>query len=200
MKNSMMVPLAIVSFLLVSGFCSGRLLENSLFFDPGNPSAFDPNLNSVVADGSRLQTADGHVEQGPVKCDEEINLWSTSSTENVTKENTLSFRLSTPSVEKAEKKPQLPADSAEKAEGVFNLLPKGTVTPSGPSPKVNSMVTEQRLSKSGNSPGVGHMQIFRHKSQHVDKSNHSNAGEKHFKQDKSNEQELVSNPSPGFGN
>lgn len=185
-KKLVMETLAIVSFLLLSGFCSGRLLENSLFLDPGNPSAFDPNLNSVVDDGSRQQTADGHVERGAVKCDEEINLWSSSSTENVTKEETLSFRLATPSVEKSEK-PQLPADSAEKAESVFNLLPKGAVTPSGPSPKVNSMVT-QGLSKSGNSPGVGHMQVFLPKSQHVDKSHQSN------------EHELFSNPSPGVGN
>lgn len=185
-KNLAMETLAIVSFLLLSGFCSGRLLENSLFLDPGNPSAFDPNLNSVVDDGSSQQTADGHVEQGAVKCDEEINLWSSSSTENVTKEKTLSFRLSTPSVEKTEE-PQLPADSAKKAEGVFNLLPKGAVTPSGPSPKVNAMVNE-RLSKSGKSPGVGHMQVFPPKSQHVDKSHQSN------------EHELFSTPSPGVGN
>jgi hypothetical protein len=195
MKGSMLALLAIISFLLVSGRSSARLLENNLFFESGNPSAFDPNLNSVVDDGSHLKTTDGHVDQGAVQCDEEKSRWSSSSTENVTKENTLSFRLK-PTVEKT-KNPQLPADSAEKAEGVLNVLPKGSVTPSGPSPKVNSMVTEQRLSKSGNSPGVGHMQIFGHKSQDNNKSHHSNAGKE---QDKSSERKLGSTPSPGAGN
>lgn len=200
MKGSIMVLLAIISFLLVSGRSSGRLLENNLFFDSGNPSAFDPNLNSVVDDGARLQSADGHVNQGTtVQCDEERSRWSSSSsTENATKENMLSFRLS-PSVEKT-KKPQLPADSAQKTEGLLNLLPKGAVTPSGPSPKVNSMITEQRLSKSGNSPGVGHMQVFRHKSQDIPKPQHNNAGDDHVQQKKTKERKLGSTPSPGVGN
>lgn len=198
MKYSIMVLLAISLFLFISGRSSGRLLENSLFFESGNPSAFDPNLNSVVDDGSRLETADGHVNQGTVQCDEEKSPWSSSSTENATKENMLSFRLR-PSVEKT-KKPQLPADSTEKTEGVLNLLPKGAVTPSGPSPKVNSMVTEQRLSKSGNSPGVGHMQVFRHKSQEIPKPQHKNAGDDHVQQNKTKERKLGSTPSPGVGN
>jgi hypothetical protein len=112
-------------------------------------------------------------------------------------ENTkLSFRLS-PIVQKT-KKIELPASN--KADGVFNLLPKGAETPTGPRPNVNSMVTERRLSTSSNSPGVVHMQMIRPKSQEIIESHHSH-GDDHVQQKKSNKRKLgsVSSPGPGDG-
>jgi hypothetical protein len=83
--------------------------------------------------------------------------------------------------------------------GVFNLLPKGAITPSGPSPKVNSIVTEQRLSTSSNSPGVGHMQMTQPNSLALNtdilKSHHSH-GYDHVQQEKKNKRKLGSTPSP----
>ena len=74
--------------------------------------------------------------------------------------------------------------------------------PSRPSPKVNSMVTEQWLSASDKSPGVGHMQMIRPKSQTVNvdipKSHHSH-GVDQLQQGKSNKRKLGSTPSPGGG-
>jgi hypothetical protein len=59
------------------------------------------------------------------------------------------------------------------------------------------MVTEQRLSKSKRSPGVGHMQMIRPKSQNIEgdisKSHRSNGD------DKGNKRKLRSTPSPGGG-
>lgn len=183
---------AIISFLFFAiHSCSGRLLENSLFIASANPSAFDPNLNSVIDDGSRLEN-----DAIPRHCDQEISPWSSSSEKKATKldENKLlSFRLSPASIQNNNKADELPSAS-NKADGVFHLLPKGKVTPSGPSPKVNSMVTGQRLSKSKRSPGVGHMQMVRFKSPAINgdilKSHHSKGDEKKIKR------KLGSTPSP----
>lgn len=180
--------LAIISFLLVASHsCSGRLLENNQFIASANPSAFDPNLNSVVDDGSRLEN------DAILHCDQEM---SSSSEKNATKdENKLSFRLSPRRVQNNNKADESPASN--KAEGVFHLLPKGKVTPSGPSPEVNSMVTGQRLSKSKRSPGVGHMQMVRPKSPKINgdilKSHHSKGD------DKKNKRKLGSTPSTEGG-
>jgi hypothetical protein len=193
-----MALLIMISFLFIAGRSSGRLLmKNNLFIAPNNQLDFDPNLKALVDNSSRLHTANGHVEKDAVQCDEEK---SPSSVKSAAKENTLSFRLS-PSVPKI-KKPQLPTDSADKAEGDFNLLPKGAVTPSEPSPAVNSLVAEQRLSTSSNSPEVAHMQMIRPKSQtinfHILKSYHSH-GDDQVQRKKSNKRKLDSIPSPGAG-
>lgn len=180
--------LAIISFLIfTSPSCGGRLLENNLFIASDNSWAFNPNLNSVVDDGSRLE------KDGVTNCHEEISPWSSSSQNNGTKEQkNLSFRLTPKATQNEKKADESPASN--KAEAVFHLLPKGKVTPSGPSPKVNSMVTEQRLSTSKGSPGVGHMQMIRPKPQKINgdilKSHQST---------KRNKRKLGSSPSPGGG-
>lgn len=180
--------LAIISFLIfTSPSCGGRLLENNLFIVSDNSWAFNPNLNSVVDDGSRLE------KHAVPNCDEEISPWSSSLENNGAKEQkNLSFRLTPKATQSENKADESPASN--KAEAVFQLLPKGKVTPSGPSPKVNSMVTEQRLSTSKRSPGVGHMQMIRPKPQKINgdilKSHQSN---------KRNKRKLGSSPSPGGG-
>lgn len=183
--------IAIISLLLFAGrSCSGRLLENNLFIASDNSWAFNPNLNSVVDDGSRLE------KDAVLHCDQEISHWSSSSEKNSMKEqNELSFRLSPTDIQNKNKADESPASN--KAEVVFHLLPKGKVTPSGPSPKVDSMVTEQRLSKSKRSPGVGHMQMIRPKSQNIEgdiSKSHRSDGD-----DKRNKRKLRSIPSPGGG-
>lgn len=150
--------MAIISLLfLTCRICSGRLLQNNLFIASDNPLAFDPSLKSILDNGSRLQ------KDVELHCGQEIGPGSSSWEKNGMKdENKLSFRLSPRRVQNENKVDESPASND--AEGVFHLLPKGKVTPSGPSPKVNPMVTEQRLSKSKRSPGVGHMQMIRPKS------------------------------------
>jgi len=188
MKN--LVRAIILFLLFASPSCSGRLLENNLFIASDNQSAFNPNLNSVVDNGSRLE------KDAVLHCDEEISPWSGSSEKSAAKDqNKLSSRLSPVIVQNKNKADEAPA--SDRAESVFHLLPKGNVTPSGPGPKVNSMVTEQRLSTSKRSPGVGHMQMVRPKSQTINgeklKSHHSNGD------DKRNKRKLRSTPSPGVG-
>jgi len=171
--------LAIISFLIfTSPCCSGRLLENNLFIASDNSWAFTPNLNSIVDDGSRLE------KDAVQHCDEEISPWSSSSESAATKERkNLSFRLTPKATQNEKKADDSPASN--KDEAVFQLLPKGKVTPSGPSPKVNSMVTEQRHSTSKRSPGVGHMQMIHPKPQKINddilKSHQSNGVNKRNK-------------------
>jgi len=181
-----MAPLVIISFLLfASRYCSARLLENDLFIAPANPSAFDPNSNSV---------ADDQVEKGAVQCDQEDSHWSSSSAtspkNSVNAINNLSFKLS-PNIQNIKNANEFPASN--EAEGVSNLMPEG-----GPRLKVNSVqITEQRLSTSSHSPGVGHMQMVRHKIEtrnaDIFKSHHSNGD------DKRNKRKLRSTSSPGVG-
>jgi len=183
-----MAPLVIISFLLVaSRCCSARLLENELFIAPANPSAFDPNSNSV---------ADDHVEKDAVQCDREDSRCTSSSTtsskNSVNVINKLSFKLS-PIIQNIKNANEFRASN--EAEGVSNLMPEG-----GPRLKVNSVqITEQRLSTSSHSPGVGHMQMVRHKTEtrnaDIFKSHHSN-GDDHLQQ---NKRKLGSTPSPGVG-
>lgn len=192
MKTGITALLIMISFLLVAGRSSGRLLmQNSLFISPDNPSTLDRNLNSLLSSESTLQNADGHVEKDAVQCDQEISPRSSSSTENATNEKESSASLS-PTVQKTKKGES--SESNKAGAGVFNK-----VTPSRPSRKINSTVTEHQLSStSSKSPGVGHMQMIRHKSQtrKVDilKSQRSDGD------DKSNNRKLGSTPSPGVGN
>jgi len=162
-----MAALVIISFLLfASRYCSARLLENDLFIAPANPSAFDPNSNSV---------GDDQVEKDAVQGDQEDSRWSSSSAtspkNSVNAINKLSFKLS-PNIQNIKKDSELPASN--KAEVVLNLMSEG-----GPRLKVNFVrITERRLSTSSNSPGVGHMQMVRHKTETRDvdiiKSHHNN--------------------------
>jgi len=182
MKSPIMALLIMISFLLIAGRSNGCfLMKNNLFIAPDRPSDFDPIPNALVDDVSGLHT-------------------TPSSVKSATNENTLSFRLSL-SFQKT-KTPQSPADSASKAEGDFNLLPKRKVTPSKPSPTVNLLVTDKRLSTSSNSHGVVHVWMIRPKSQtpnvHILKSYHS-YGDDQVQQEKSHTRKLSSSPSPGRG-
>jgi hypothetical protein len=194
MKSPIIGLLIMISFLLIAGRSNGRLLvKNNQFISPDNPSGFDPSVDSLVDDGSRVHTADGHVEKNAVQYDRERSPGSSLSVNSATKEQKLSFRLST-SVQKTEN---------IKPNSVFNFLQKGRVTPPGSSPIVNSMVDEHELSTSKGSPGVGHMQMIRSKSQTIRvrilKSD-DGQGDDHVQQETSNMQTLGSNPSPGGGN
>lgn len=183
--------MAIILFLLfASRSCSGRVLENNLFTASDNPSTFNPILNSVVDDGSRLEN------DAVLHCGQDKSPWSGSSQKNVAEnQNKFPSRLS-PAVVQNKNMADEPLVS-DIAEAVFRLLPRRKVRPSGASPIVNSMVTEQRLSKSKRSPGVGHMQIVRHKSQTTDggvlKAHHSNGD------DRRNKQSLRFTSIPGRG-
>ena len=79
---------------------------------------------------------------------------------------------------------------------------EGSVTPFGHIHKVNSKLIEQRLSKSGNSHGVGHMQMIRLESQRLNgdilESHHSH-GDDLMQPKMSNKRKLGSSPSPGGG-
>jgi len=190
-----MALLIIISVLLIAGRSNGRLLlKNKMFIFPNNPSAFDPTLSSSVHDESTLHIANGYVEKDAVECDQERG----SSEKSATNENKVSFRLS-PSVRKTKK---IESSALNNVDGVLNLLPKGAVLPSGSTPNVNSMMTQQRLATSGNSPGVGHMQMIRPKSQTINvdipKSHHTH-GDDHAQQEKRNKRKLGSTPSPGGG-
>ena len=88
---------------------------------------------------------------------------------------------------------------SNKVDGLFNLAPKEAETPLGPSRNVNSMVTQRRLSSSSNSPGVGHMQMTRRKSEDIMKS-HQSHGEDQVKQKRKTKRKLGSSPRPGDGN
>ena len=195
MKSTATALLIIISVLLIAGLSNGRLLlKNKMFIFPNNPSAFDPNLSSPVDDESALHTANDHVEKDAVECDQERG----SSAKSATNENKVSFRLS-PSVRKTKK---IESSALNNVNGVLNLLPKGAVLLSESSPNVNSMMTQQRLATSGNSPGVGHMQMIRPKSQKINvgipKSHHSH-GDDYAQQEKRNKHKLGSTPSPGGG-
>ena len=161
MKNNLIAPLVIISILFISGCCySARLLQNDLFIAPPSPPSFDQNLNSV---------ADGNVEKDAVLCHEDNRPWSRSSS-SFNEINKLSFKLR-PTVQNKKNGDELPASN--EAKRALNSIPKDN-----PSHKVDSLqITEQRLSTSSNSPGVGHMQMIRHKSNagNIDifKSNHS---------------------------
>lgn len=182
-----------ISFLLFAGHSSGRLLmKNSQFFSPDRLAQFDRNLKSLPDSKSTLPKAHGHVDKDVVQCDQEIRLRSSSSRKSATNENKSSFRLSPSALQKT-KRIDLSA-SIKDGASVFN-----NVTPSGPSSKVNSMVTKQQLSTiSINRSGVGHMQTIHHKYQarKVDilKSYHSSGDHK------SSKRKLGSTPSPGVGN
>lgn len=184
-----------VSFLLVVESSNDRLLmKNNQFLLPENTSGVDPNLDSLVDDGSQIHTVGNHVEKNAVQYDQERSHRSFTSSNSATKDQKLPLRLNVDD-QKTEN---------IKANGVFNLLPKGRVTPSGPSPIVNSMLTEHEFYTSKDCPGVGHTQMIRPKSQiiraHVLKSDHSQ-GDHHVVQRKtSKKRKLGSIPSPGGGN
>lgn len=183
MKSNIMALLIIISFLFVAGHTNARFLkDNNLFIGPDGISVVVPGANSLVDDKSSLQTANGNMVKDPLGCVQEIlNPRSDRSSKSAANKKSLSFRLNptVPTTLKMES-----SASSNKAEGV------------------NSMVTEQRLSTSSNSPGVGHMQINHHNSQsrnvNVMKSHHSNADD-HLQQKKSNKRKLGSTPSPGDG-
>lgn len=192
MKSPVMALLAIISFLHFAGHssCSGRLLEKNLFIASDDPSTFDPNPKSFLDDGSSLQ------KEAVVHSDEEISPLSSSSEKNALKdEDKLSFEVSLTNVQTKSKANESPA--LNKAERVFHLLSKGKVTLPGFGPKVNAIMTEQRLSKSKRSPGVGHMQIIRPQSHtmngYIMKSHHRNGDAKKDKR------KLLSTSSTGAG-
>lgn len=177
MKIRVTLLLVLMSFLLIIGRSNGRLLmEKNQFNSPDNPSDFNPNLETLVDNGSH-----GHADKDAAECDEEICPSSSSSAKRATNKSTSSFKLKQ-NIQKT-KKPKLPA-TPNGTEGVFNLLQKGEETPSGRSPKVNLVkMTVQRLSKSRLSPGVGHMRMIHDSS----------------RDGKSNKRKLGSSPSPGGG-
>jgi hypothetical protein len=183
MKSSIMALLITISFLLIAGRSNARfLMKNNLFISPDNLSVFDPKLNSVVDDDSSLDTACRHMEKDAVECAQEIlSPRSGSSAKSATNKKSSSFRLR-PSVQNTDEKE---SSASNKAEGV------------------NSAVTEQRLSTSSSSPGVGHMQIIGHSLQtrnvNIIKS-HDNNGDDHVEQKKRYKRKLGSSPSPGGGN
>jgi len=178
MKSSIMALLITISFLLIAGRSNARfLVKNNLLISPDNLSVFDPKLNSVVDDDSSLDTAGGHMEKDAVECAQELlSPRSGSSAKSATNKKSSSFRLR-PSVQNTDEKE---SSASNKAEGV------------------NSVVTEQRLSTSSSSPGVGHLQIIGHSLQtrnvNIIKSDHSNGEKKRYKR------KLGSTPSPGGGN
>ena len=142
-------------------------MKNDQFSSPDSPSGFDPNLDS-----SRVHTANGHVKKDAMQSDQEGSPRSSSSANSATDDKKLSLRLSM-IVEKTEK---------IKAQGVFNLLPKDKVTPSGSGTVVNSMVTENELPI--------RVRIL--------KSDHSQ-GDDHVQKETSSKRKLGSTPSPGGG-
>lgn len=168
-------------------------MKNNQFVFPDNPSGVDPNLASLVDDGSQRHIFGNHVEKNAVQYDQERSHRSFTSSNGATKDQKLLLRISVggQNTEKIKEK------------GVFNLLPKRRVTLSGPSPIVNSMVTEHELSTSKDSSGIGHMQMIRPKSKiirdDVLKSDHS-PGDHHVQPKTSNKSKLGSTPSPGGGN
>lgn len=191
MKTGIMALLLMISFLLIAGRSSGRLLmKNSQFISADDPSASDRNLNSLLDSESTLQSAGGHVEKKAVPHGQEMNPRSSSSTKGATNENKSSFRLSS-TVQKSKK---IESSASNKAgTGVLNK-----VTPLGASAKVNSMITDPQLfSRSTNSLSVSHMKLIRHKSPIRDVDilkSHQSTGD-----DKKNKRKLGSTPSPGAG-
>jgi hypothetical protein len=171
MKNGIMALLITISFLLIARRSNARfLMKNNVFIAPDNLSVFDPKLNSVVDNDSSLRSAGGHMEKDAVERVQEIlSPRSGSSANSANNKKLLSFRLIS-SVRNTDK---MESSASNKAGGV------------------NSMVTEQRLSTSSSSPGVGHMQIMRHNLQtrnvNIIKSHHNN-GDYHLK--KSNKRKL----------
>lgn len=192
MKSGIMALLIMISFLLIAGRSNCRLIMlNSPMIPTGNPPAFDPHVNS-----KGLNTANVHVENDAMEYDQERS----PSANTVSDENKVSSRIS-PNVQKTKK---IESSVSNKAMGVFNLFPKGPVTPPGlrPTVSVNSIVTKQRLPTSSHMPEVSHMQMIKPKFQTVNvdvrKSRHSN-GDDHMQQEKCQKRKLGSSPSPGGG-
>ncbi|GLJ15453.1 hypothetical protein SUGI_0253680 [Cryptomeria japonica] len=154
---------SLVALLCLCVCCNAsRILENdALFIAPQNPSAFDPNLNLVMANGG---TPAPNSATG-LPCDEapEMKSWSSSainSTENKT--NELEIKL---------KEDRTQGDAEKGKTLVYTVLSKGPVAPSGPSKRGNAAINGQGLARSMAPPavynkaesrqsgGVGHMEV-----------------------------------------
>ncbi|GLJ15451.1 hypothetical protein SUGI_0253630 [Cryptomeria japonica] len=133
--------LCLVAVLGFAPLCSGArvLVENEFGANPQKNSGFYTKIKFLVADDIRVPCEEGENERRP------------SATGDM---SGLTFKFNENRTRDVAK-----VRSGESGKMVYSILPKGPVTPSGPSPKHNGFINGERLSKSKPSPAVGHMQI-----------------------------------------